>query len=67
MPGVAVFRLGLKNGVFTTVAETRWRTASMLISNSRTLPGFANWRFNVASAMSFLSVGDYVVEFAFPI
>jgi hypothetical protein len=31
--GVAVFRLGLKKGVFTTRAPTLWRTASTVISN----------------------------------
>ena len=37
-PIAAVFRAGLKNGVFTTVAGTRWRTASTVISNSSVVP-----------------------------
>src|SRR5262249_11961775 len=36
--GVAVFRAGLKNGVFTTFADTRCRTASTVISNCTTVP-----------------------------
>ena len=36
--GVAVFRGGLKNGVLTTVAGTRWRTASTVTSISSAVP-----------------------------
>src|SRR5215813_10477364 len=65
--GVAVFRFGLKKGVFTTVAGTRCRAASTVISISKLAPDFAKSRFTVASAMSFFNVGDHVVEVALPI
>src|SRR6476619_6761790 len=64
--GIAVFRAGLKNGVFTTVAGTRWRSASTVTSNSSAVPS-ANWGADtVASAISFLSTGDHVVVVARP-
>src|SRR5258705_2480842 len=65
--GIAVFRGGLKNGVFTTCAGTRWRTASMVTSTSTVVPGAVCAAAIVASAMSFLSVGDHVVLVARPI
>ena len=36
--GVAVFRFGSKNGVFTTVASTWWRTASTVTSICSCVP-----------------------------
>jgi len=38
--GVAVLRLGLKKGVLTTLASTRWRLASTVTSNWSSVPGF---------------------------
>src|SRR5262245_53789434 len=63
----AVFRLGLKNGVFTTVAVTRCLTASTVTSISNLVPSLAKSRRTVARAMSFFNVGDHVVDVAFPI
>ena len=64
--GAIVFRFGLKNGVCTTVAGTRRRSASTVISISNDVPGLARRRFTVASAINFFSVGDHVVDVAFP-
>jgi len=38
--GVAVLRRGLKKGVLTTFASTRWRLASTVTSNCSGVPGF---------------------------
>src|SRR5689334_25271430 len=64
--GVAVLRGGLKNGVLTTVAPTRWRTASTVYSISSRVPTALWPAERVASAISFLSVGDQVVDVALP-
>src|SRR4029077_20200217 len=64
--GTAVFRFGLKNGILTTLAGTRCRTASTGISISSDVPGFACSLFTVASAISFFKAGDQVVEVALP-
>src|SRR5204863_467036 len=48
--GVAVFRGGLKNGVFTTVAGTRCRTASTVTSTSSVVPSATCGADTVASA-----------------
>ena len=63
----AVLRGGLKNGVLTTVAGTRWRTASIVTSNSSVVPGAVCGAAIVASAISFFSTGDHVVVVARPI
>jgi len=65
--GTAIFRLGLKNGVRTTAAGTLCLSASTVSSISKDVPGFANARLTVASAINFFSVGDHVVDVAFPI
>src|SRR5207249_4431382 len=64
--GVAVLRGGLKNGVLTTVAGTRWRTASTVTSNSNDVPSALCGASMVASAMSFFKTGDHVVVVARP-
>ena len=51
----AVFRGGLKNGVLTTVAGTRWRTASTVTSHSSAVPSAKCGAATVASAISFFS------------
>src|SRR6185295_4993769 len=64
--GVAVFRAGLKNGVFVTTAFTRWRTASTVISISSGVPIAACGVSIVASAIIFFNTGDQVVVVALP-
>jgi hypothetical protein len=60
-------RGGLKNGIGTTFAETVWRTASTVISTLSVVPTAECPRLTQASAIIFFSVGDHVVEVAFPI
>src|SRR5215212_3522441 len=64
--GGAVFRAGLKNGVGTTTALTRWRAASTVTSISSPVPVAHDGASTVASAISFFSTGDHVVDVAFP-
>ena len=64
--GGAVFRGGLKNGVFTTFARTRWRTASTVISNCTSVPSAWCGRSTEASAIIRFSTGDQVVDVALP-
>ena len=54
------FLAGSKNGVFTTVAGTLWRTNSTVSSTSTRVPGPAKPRRMVASAMYFLRIGEKV-------
>src|SRR5205823_2684999 len=61
-----VFRGGLKNGVFTTTAGTRWRTASTVTSNSSAVPSAAYGLATVARAINFFNIGDHVVVVARP-
>src|SRR4051812_26059946 len=64
--GGAVLRGGLKNGVGTTTALTRWRAASTVTSISSAVLVANDGASIVASAISFFSTGDHVVEVAFP-
>src|SRR5467141_1367990 len=64
--GTAVFLGGLKNGMATTFAETVWRAASTVISTLSVVPIAECSRFTHASAISFFSVGDHVVDVALP-
>lgn len=64
--GVAVFLEGLKNGVLTTVAVTRCRTASTVTSRCRRVPSAKCGRSIVASAIIFFRAGDQVVVVARP-
>src|SRR3954464_6104959 len=64
--GVAVFRGGLKKGVFTTVAGARCRTASTVISICSGVPSAVWEPSTVASAIIRFSTGDHVVEVALP-
>ena len=64
--GVAVFLFGLKNGVLTTRALTRCRTASTVISNCTFVPGLVKPLFIVAKAIIFFKVGDQVLDVALP-
>ena len=57
-PYEAVVLGGLKNGVLTTVAGTRCRTASTVTSISTAVPAAKCGRSRVASAISFFTVGD---------
>src|SRR5438874_7667217 len=59
-------RGGLKNGVLTTTAGTRWRTASTVISKSSGVPSAQYGASIVASAISFFRTGDHVVVVARP-
>src|SRR5687767_3881040 len=64
--GVAVFRGGRKNGVGTTVAPTKWRVPSTVISIRSAVP-VSKWGASiVASAIRRLSVGDHAVVVARP-
>src|SRR5688572_28136049 len=64
--GVAVFRGGRKNGVDTTVAPTKWRVPSTVISICSRVPVWKCGASMVASAISRLSVGDHAVVVARP-
>ena len=57
---------GLKNGIFTTLAGTRWRTDSTVTSISSVVPTALEPFATVASAIIFFSVGDHVVDVALP-
>ncbi len=57
-------RGGLKNGVFTTVAPAKWRTASTVISICSGVPAAKCGASTVASAISRFSVGDHAVVVA---
>src|ERR1700724_3821246 len=65
--GTPVFRAGLKNGSATIFAETVCRTASTVISMLNVFPTAECVRATDASASIFFSVGDHVVDVAFPI
>lgn len=66
MIGTAVFLAGLIKGSAVTLAETVWRTASTVISMFTVAPTDDWSRFTQARAIIFLSVGDHVVDVAFP-
>src|SRR6266478_5146579 len=65
--GTAVFLGGLKNGMAATFAETVWRAASTVISMLSVVPAVECSRLTQASAIIFFSVGDHVVDVAFPV
>ena len=64
--GTAVFLSGLKNGIFTTLAVTVCRTASMVISICSLVPICECAVSTLASAIIFFSTGDHVVVVALP-
>ena len=63
---MAVLRVGLKNGVRTTVAPTKWRVPSTVISNRRRVPSALRGVSMHAIAIRRFSVGDHVVVVALP-
>src|SRR5271156_165103 len=64
--GTAVFLAGLKNGIFTILAVTFWRMASMVISICSLLPSLECEVSMLASAIIFFRTGDQVVDVALP-
>lgn len=64
--GVAVFLVGLKNGILTTFAVTFCRTASTVISICSFEPICECTVSTLASAIIFFNTGDHVVVVALP-
>src|SRR5579863_2229824 len=64
--GTAVFLAGLKKGIFTILAVTFWRIASIVISICNLVPSLA-WEVSMlARAIIFFRIGDQVVDVALP-